>query len=174
MAGDDRLTTVCLCCCGLLFIICGATMIALGIDYSSNLASHSNEWQESVIQEFYSFYCTCHDDNCIDDSHQQYKQYMYTATSNETCGNQTIKSVKDECKIQSKKPVPFSIGSHLYCHITDCNGLFRFVSENEITQFLDSQIYVGLGISSMIVAGFCCIAGLISGSNNCCRFESNG
>ena len=97
--------------------------------------------QDCIIQDFDAYICHCHGINC--DSHLEYNQYLYHALSNETCGNQTIKSVKDECEITAEK-IPHEIGE-IACHIDDCDGFFIILTEDVAMMY--GQIYVGLGIS---------------------------
>ena len=167
--------TGCICTCGLIWIAVGCTLIALGVNSNtgkkSSLSFTLNEisHKDCIIQDFDAFICHCHGIKC--DLHQEYNQYMYHALSNETCGNQTIKSVKDECEITAEKDTPYESGEEVACYIDDCDGFFIILTEDVIYDAI-GQIYVGLGISSLIMAGFCCLAALIDGSNDCCNYSS--
>ena len=165
--------TGCICTCSFVFVVAGCTMIALGVTSDSRKSSISftlNDiaHEECVIQDFNAYLCTCRGFNCVID--QEYNQFMYHALSNETCGNQTIKSVKDECELQYDKDKPYEIGQQVACHIDDCDGFFIILTEESVYNAI-GQIYVGLGISCLIMAGFCCLTALIDGSNDCCNYN---
>eukprot|EP00483_Globobulimina_turgida_P003628 UN03634 len=150
-------------------------MIGLGIRSGSQSAQvYPTPHSQCVIQEFNSYHCHCTAQSEVDcDGIQQdidFFQYMYYAISNETCGTHLIKSTKDECEMLNAKDTPYGIGSQFACHIEDCDGFFVFQQINDMQTDINAQIFVGLGISLILIAGFCCIAALISGST--CYYRS--
>ena len=115
---------------------------------------------QCTITRFTSFSCYCR--RCYGNG----RQYMYHAiATNETCGNQTIKSIKDDCEHKAYKPI-YLIGSTRDCYIYDCDGFFTFDSP----EYLDyqSDTYITIGITLLTIAGLCCFCLAIAG---CCLLD---
>eukprot|EP01083_Nonionella_stella_P196847 724058_1 len=150
MSSEDRIKTIIIATCAMMLIVAGGVLIGMG----ANSGSQSTEvypvpHDHCIIEEFNSYYCQCSTQTEVDcdvtPEDVDFFQYMYLATANETCGNQTIKSTKDECELLNNKPIPYNTGTEVPCHIEDCDGFFVFQDLEQIENDMDAQILVGLG-----------------------------
>eukprot|EP01083_Nonionella_stella_P314594 1134059_1 len=167
MVSNEYCQTGCFCICALSLMVTGCIMIGFSIGNASKSPEIFASHEECLIMEFNSYHCRCTSSNCDDE--QESMQYMYHAISDEICGNQTIRSTKDPCQMISSKETPYNIGDEIACYVEDCNGFFTIPKYQSLDDYVESQMLLGLGISMFFIAGFCCIAALISGSNDCFR-----